>query len=504
MAQVVETELKSKIASANVYSLMCDESDDVSVKKKLVCYVRFIPGNGSFKPETHFLDNVTIDKGDAETVYNGLKSAAEDKGIDVSKVMFFGSDGASVMTGSKSGVSARLRQDQPKLLNIHCMAHKLALCTSQASDSVTYLKKYKETLTNLYYHFKHSSLRTTNLAKIEEVLNDKQLKIKEVHSVRWFAFYSALEAVYHSWGALVTYFEQEKQSEKGGAAKGLHSQLTQFEFVGVTHLLMDIIPVVTKLSLSFQKQDIDISIVQPLVQATISQLRWLLTNNGRYMQEFSSCINIDANLMNIKNHQISLTKNKQTHLSNIRTEFITKVIEQIERRFPSNDLSVLSSLAILGMRGLSFVNKDKLSEHGCAEISMLCEAYGDEQSSFIDQSAVKMDWEVLKSLVIQQKYPTDNIYMLWSIIHDNHKDLVTNILKIAELALIAPLQTADCERGFSTQNDIKTNDRNRLSGDRLNKLMRIAMHSENLENFNFEECFQVWCKAKERRAFQGI
>ena len=191
-------------------------------------------------------------------------------------------------------------------------------------------------------------------------------------------------------------------------------------------------------------------------------------------------------------------------MSNIRTEFITKVIEQIERRFPSNDLSVLSSLAILGMRGLSFVNKDKLSEHGCAEISMLCEAYGDDQSSFIDQSAVKMEWEVLKSLVIQQKYPTDNIYMLWRIIHDNHKDLVPNILKIAELALIAPLQTADCERGFSTQNDIKTNDRNRLSGDRLNKLMRIAMHSENLENFNFEECFQVWCKAKERRAFQGI
>ena len=83
-------------------------------------------------------------------------------------------------------------------------------------------------------------------------------------------------------------------------------------------------------------------------------------------------------------------------------------------------------------------------------------------------------------------------------------DLIPNILKLAELALIAPLQTADCERVFSTQNDIKTNDRNRLSEDRLNKLMRIAMCSENVENFDFEEAFQVWSKLKERRAFQGI
>lgn len=105
------------------------------------------------------------------------------------------------------------------------------------------------------------------------MLNDKRLKIKEIHSVRWFAFYSALEAINHTWGSLVTYFEQEKQSEKGGVTKG------QFEFVGVTHLLMDVMPILTTLSLSFQKKDIDISIVQPHVQSTVSQLQ---LNNLEY------------------------------------------------------------------------------------------------------------------------------------------------------------------------------------------------------------------------------
>lgn len=58
------------------------------------------------------------------------------------------------------------------------MAHKLALFTSQAADNIAYLKKYRETLTSIFYHFKHSSLRTANLAKIEDVLNDRNLKSK--------------------------------------------------------------------------------------------------------------------------------------------------------------------------------------------------------------------------------------------------------------------------------------------------------------------------------------
>lgn len=159
---------------------MCDESDDIAVKKKLVCYARFVPKDNEFEPETVFLDNVEIDKGDAETVYNNLKASAQNIGIDMQKVMFLGSDGASVMTGKKGGVCTSLLADQPLCLNTHCIAHKLALCSSQSADHVVYLKTYREILTSMFYYFKHSSLRTSNLNKIEAVLQDKQLKIKEI------------------------------------------------------------------------------------------------------------------------------------------------------------------------------------------------------------------------------------------------------------------------------------------------------------------------------------
>ncbi|XP_060606407.1 zinc finger protein 862-like [Ruditapes philippinarum] len=501
---VIENGMKQKLASARAISLMCDESDDVSVQKKLVIFARFIPECTDFQPETHFIENDTIDKGDAETVYQSLKSVVSAKGMDVSNVMFFGSDGAAVMTGKKSGVSARLSSDQPLIVNIHCVAHKLALCTSQAAESIPYLKKYKEILTNIFYHFKHSSLRTANLSKIESVLNDKQLKIKEIHSVRWFAFYSALEAIFHTWGSLVTYFEQEKQAEKGGTAKGIHSQLTQFEFVGVTYLFMDIMPILTKLSLSFQKQDIDISLVQPLIQSTISQLEHLKQNNGHYMQLFNTALT--ENGLDLRDHSISASKNKQKHLSNIRSDFIQKIIAQLNVRFPQEDTSVISALAVLGLRGISFVQN--IPDHGKNEINKLCDFYGSSNNDtdsepYIDSNQLRIEWEILKPLVIQQRYPTDNIYNLWKLIFMYHKEMFPNLLKLAELALIAPLQTADCERGFSTQNDIKSSDRNRLSSNRLNKLMRISLHKVDIADFDFDKAVDAWLSVKNRRAFSS-
>ena len=60
----------------------------------------------------------------------------------------FGSDGAAVMTGKHAGAAARLKQRQPMLTSIHCIAHRLALAASQAGDGVPYIRKsFKPMLT---------------------------------------------------------------------------------------------------------------------------------------------------------------------------------------------------------------------------------------------------------------------------------------------------------------------------------------------------------------------
>lgn len=118
-------------------AVLTDESTDISVKGKLVVYVKFVDVN--FDVKNHFVGNF---EKDATTITNMLITVLTERGVPSEKILFLGSDGASVMTGVKNGVSAQLKRISPYLLNIHCVAHRLALCTSQAASKLDTMQKY--------------------------------------------------------------------------------------------------------------------------------------------------------------------------------------------------------------------------------------------------------------------------------------------------------------------------------------------------------------------------
>ena len=66
-----------------------------------------------------------------------------------------------------------------------------------------------------------------------------------------------------------------------------------------------------------------------------------------------------------------------------------------------------------------------------------------------------------------------------------------------------PLQTADCERGFSAQNNIHTSTRNKLSSETVNKLMLIQLQGGPAELFDFQKAAKLWKEKKERRLFKA-
>ena len=55
------------------------------------------------------------------------------------------------------------------------------------------------------------------------------------------------------------------------------------------------------------------------------------------------------------------------------------------------------------------------------------------------------------------------------------------MIKLAQLAIVLPVHTADVERGFSTQNIILSNRRNHLNPETQDMLMKQKMEGERLE-----------------------
>ena len=50
-----------------------------------------------------------------------------------------------------SGCAAIMKHHNPHMNNVHCMAHKLALCTSQAAEKIQDLKQHQQILTDLCF-----------------------------------------------------------------------------------------------------------------------------------------------------------------------------------------------------------------------------------------------------------------------------------------------------------------------------------------------------------------
>ena len=67
------------------------------------------------------------------------------------------------------------------------------------------------------------------------------------------------------------------------------------------------------------------------------------------------------------------------------------------------------------------------------------------------------------------------------------------------MVLTLPASTATCERGFSTQNHIKSSGRCALNISTLEALMRIAMAKIPMESLDFEDIWERWMSVKDRR-----
>ena len=347
ISNVLKEELFEKLQSSPFVTVLADESTYITVNKRLVIYAQILNPT-SFETSTEFVANVKLSDGTGEGIANAIYRELQSCGVPPEKIMGLGSDGASVMTGRGKGVTGMMLRKNPHLLNVHCIAHRLALCTSQAAESVPAMKDYQEVITSIYYYFKYSPCKQDQMANIQEILDSPQLKYKEVHSVRWLSFYGALETVYRTLDALLTYLAQAAIAHKDAKALGLKKKIMTKKFLALTYILMDIIPHVTKLSLFFQKDDLDIALVKVNIAECLRSLGELKEKPGNFESEFGqhiSLLDVENETKTVYKGEHEIASCQDLHVSAAKRKFLEKLISNLNERFPSSDvLSAFGSL----------------------------------------------------------------------------------------------------------------------------------------------------------------
>ena len=263
--KIVERNTLAEFKESLYFSLMADETTDVGILKQLVKYGRVVTGG---KLRSCFLKMIDLEDGKAPTITNAIPAYLESADLDNQKMSSFGSDGASVRTGCRTGVATQLSALNQQMISVHCICHRLALASGQASSDVQYLKKMKDCLLALWKFFHNSTVRSSRLKQVQAVMSSPELKITKAVDTRWLSHKAVISTILRSLPALLVTLQQLDEP----AAIGLYKVMATYSFSASLLLLDDVLSAVNRLSLAFQRTGIDLTTISPLLTSSIDNL----------------------------------------------------------------------------------------------------------------------------------------------------------------------------------------------------------------------------------------
>lgn len=233
------------------FSLIIDETTDVSTKKQLVLLTRF------YDPSTQqIIDNylilLEVEDCSAKGLFASIESFFTSHDIPFKNLIGFASDNCSVMMGAKGGVQALLKNKVPSLFIQGCVCHSMHLCASKACSE---LPSYLEELARSIYSFlSNSSKRLQEYENFQAFTQTNPHKILHVSCTRWLSLEQVVKRILEQWPALVLFFTSSALEDNNMVAsnvlKSLQHPITEMYYSFLAYILPDVI----KINLEFQAE----------------------------------------------------------------------------------------------------------------------------------------------------------------------------------------------------------------------------------------------------------
>ena len=142
--------------------------------------------------------------------------------------------------------------------------------------------------------------------------------------------------------------------------KGFLKRITQYEFIAITHFLMDIIPITTQLNLDFEKEDLDLAAVNPVVETTLQHVK-VASERGKHQQELKEKIKQEGSDSTLEEHVIQVNDNQKSTVQKAKNDFAVALEANFQKRFPTESMSVIAAFEVLSLRSLSLSQVQKLT-----------------------------------------------------------------------------------------------------------------------------------------------
>ena len=203
--------------AASVYSVLVDESKDISKKEQLSVALRYVDDEAVV--QEHFLTFTEATTCTAEGLTDHILATLNQFDLDPQHIVSQGYDDDAVMSGKYSGVQEHLRQAAPYAVYIHCYAHTLNLVLVDSTKILSCAREFFVLLEHLYVFISTTKAHVIFMSKQAELHPDKQPRqLQKLSDTRWVCRYAAVSAICYTYDSILLTMEDVMDGQDRGKA----------------------------------------------------------------------------------------------------------------------------------------------------------------------------------------------------------------------------------------------------------------------------------------------
>lgn len=472
-ADVIREDIIKEVKAARAYSILADETADISGKEQLSIGLRyFSEENNQIKEE--FVGFVELKALNAESIAEAIGNFVRSQDLEPEKCVGLGFDGCSTMSGKEGGVQAILCRRYKNARYFHCSSHKLNLVVNDL-NAIPEIRNTISTIKDTINFFRESVLRRNlipNVPRLCETRWSEKHKGIRVFKEHFLEIMEALETCCTE-GNVAT----RKSAFQLHAAASKGSFIVAIILVAKYSALLE--PVVNALQ----------SIALDVVQASqhIQRIIELLRNHRDDAENITNEILKDANHITVSlglgdiNSLPLRIVSRQQHRSNppasnpsefwrrsVIIPYLDSIISSLELRFSSDNTPAFA---------LTYLHPLHMMPMSLAELKEKTESF----NQFYHLEGIYSEIELWRKIWEEKKLTQNQLREICAADVFQETGLFFPFVQQALLILLAlPCTTCTVERSFSSLRRIKTWLRSTMGEDRLNGLALMSVHRQRI------------------------
>ena len=233
MAHQIMRKLRGLIQKSPFLAIMVDETTDVSNKEQLTLVIRRIDENLDVFEE--FLGMYSLLTTNAQSIVTAISDVLLRFEIPFAKIRGQCYDGCNTMAGSKSGVAAKIQQNEPRAVFTHCYGHALSLSVSDTVKRSSIMRDCLDTCYELVKLIKFSPKRDAMLTRLKEEVESDAPSIRTLCPTRWTVRADSLASIMANYADLrrlwVEALAATSDTDMKARIQGITSQMDTFRFL---------------------------------------------------------------------------------------------------------------------------------------------------------------------------------------------------------------------------------------------------------------------------------